>query len=232
MEVREIADFVLRPQLLAIPGVAQVIPIGGEVRQYRVVPEPVAMQRLDVTHDQIEAAVTRFGTNSGRRLRRSAGREYLIRNVGVTRRLEDLRDTVVAYRQDQPVLLRQVAERRFRGARQARRRRLSRQARRHPVGPEAARRRYRGADPPDRGRARGHPEDAAGRHLGDQHPVPAGHLHRGVDRQPEEALVEAAVVVALVLFVFLMNVRATLISLTAIPLSISDHADRVPGASA
>ena len=57
MEVREIADFVLRPQLLAIPGVAQVIPIGGEVRQYRVVPNPTAMQRLDVTHDQLEAAV-------------------------------------------------------------------------------------------------------------------------------------------------------------------------------
>src|SRR5712672_4057447 len=64
MEVREIADFVMRPQLLTIPGVAQVIPIGGEVRQYRVVHNLALMQGLDVTYDQVEAAVARFGTNT------------------------------------------------------------------------------------------------------------------------------------------------------------------------
>src|ERR671916_482347 len=68
MDVREIADFIIRPQLLTIAGVAQVIPIGGEVRQ------------------------------------------YLIRNVGVTKRLEDLRNTVVVHKQGQPVFLHQVAQ--------------------------------------------------------------------------------------------------------------------------
>src|SRR5258708_2709166 len=108
MEVREIADFVMRPQLLTIAGVAQVIPIGGEVRQYRVAPNPALMWGLEVTYEQIESAVTRFGTNTAGGFVDQQGREYLIRNLGVTRRLEDLRDTVAAYRQDQPVLLRQV----------------------------------------------------------------------------------------------------------------------------
>ena len=109
MEVREIADFVIRPQLLAIPGVAQIIPIGGEVRQYRVVPNIALMQALDVNYEQIETAVMRFGTNTAGGFVDQHGREYLIRNVGLTKRLEDLRDTVVVYRQGQPVLLRQVA---------------------------------------------------------------------------------------------------------------------------
>ena len=108
MEVREIADFVLRPALLTLPGVAQVIPIGGEVRQYRVTPSIATMQALDLSIDQIEQAVTRFGTNTGGGYVNQHGREYLIRNVGVTKKLEDLQNTGVAYRQGQPILLKQM----------------------------------------------------------------------------------------------------------------------------
>src|SRR5215510_8943546 len=109
MDVRELADFVLRPQLVALPGVAQVIPIGGEVRQYRVTPRVASMQALSVTHEQIEQAVTRFGTNTGGGYVDQHGREYVIRNVGLTRRLDDLGNTVVAVRGEQPILLKQVA---------------------------------------------------------------------------------------------------------------------------
>ena len=54
------------------------------------------MQGMEVTSDQIETAVTRFGTNTAGGFVDQQSREYLIRNVGVTRRLEDLRDTVGA----------------------------------------------------------------------------------------------------------------------------------------
>ena len=53
MQVREYADWVMRPRLLTIPGVAQVIAMGGEVKQYRVEPDPVQMQVLGVTLEQI-----------------------------------------------------------------------------------------------------------------------------------------------------------------------------------
>ena len=187
MEVREIADFVLRPQLLACPGVAQVIPIGGEVRQYRVTPNVATMQALDVTHDQIEQAVTRFGTNTGGGFVDQHGREYLIRNVGLTKRLDDLRNTVVVVRNEQPIFLKQVAGVEF-----------APRVKRGEAG-------YNGkpaviisvqkqpaadtvdADPQDRGRLAGHSAHAACRRFGDQRPVPAGDLHRDVDQQRRSA---------------------------------------------
>ena len=111
MAAREAVDFTIRPRLLAIPGVAQVIPIGGEVRQSRITPDPAAMLALSVTAEQIEAAVARFGTNTGGGFIDQRGREYLIRNLGLTQRLEDLAETPVAQRPGypSPVLLRQIA---------------------------------------------------------------------------------------------------------------------------
>ncbi len=88
MELREIADFVVRPRLLTIPGVAQVIPIGGEVSQFRVAPNPSAMRALGVTQAQIETALASFGANTGGASPDQYSREFLIRNIGKTMRLE------------------------------------------------------------------------------------------------------------------------------------------------
>ena len=109
MQMREIADFVIRPRLLSIAGVSQVIPIGGAVRQYRVTPNLAALTNLNITPDQVEKAIRSFGGNTGGGFVDQNDREYLIRNVGRTTRLEDLRNIVVTTRDSQPILLSQVA---------------------------------------------------------------------------------------------------------------------------
>ncbi len=220
MEVREIADFVIRPQFLTIAGVAQVIPIGGEVRQYRVVPDPTLMRALDVTYEQIESAVARFGTNTAGGFVDQQGREFLIRNVGLTRRLDDLRDTTVAYRRDQSVLLRQVANVDFAS-------RIKRGDAGYRGKPAViiSVQKQPGADTVTLTRQ----IETALQEI--QKTLPPGISATNIQfRQAtfieasigslKRALVEAAVVVALVLVVFLMNVRAAIICLTAIPLSV------------
>ncbi len=79
MQAREVADFQIRPRLLTIPGVAQVIPIGGEVRQYRVSPNLPAMTAAGVELAEIEGALRAFGTNTGGGFVDQFDQEYLIR---------------------------------------------------------------------------------------------------------------------------------------------------------
>ncbi|UPY38955.1 efflux RND transporter permease subunit [Sediminicoccus sp. KRV36] len=222
MAAREAVDFTIRPRLLSIPGVSQVIPIGGEVRQYRVTPDPAAMLALGVTSEQIEAAVGRFGTNTGGGFVDQRGREYLIRNLGLTQRLEDLAETPVAQRPGYPtpVLLRQVATVEF----AARPRRGDAGYRGGPAVVFSVQKQP-GADTISVTRA----VEAA---LAELRPT----LPPGLDasrvqfrqadfiatsvRNVETVLLEAAAVVAMVLILFLLNMRATVISLTAIPVSV------------
>ena len=220
MELREIADFTIRPQILTIPGVAQVIPIGGDVRQYRIMPDPAMMSRLDISAADIEGAIRRFGVNTGGGFIDQHAREYLIRNIGLTTRLEDLRNLVVATRQGHSILLRQVAQVDF-----------SARVKRGDAG-------FMGSPAVIVGIQKQPAADtitltrAIEAQLETiQRTLPQGVVANKVQfrqatfietsiRNVERVLVEAAVVVAVVLLLFLMNVRATLISLTAIPTSI------------
>jgi HME family heavy-metal exporter len=220
MEVREIADFVVRPQLLAIPGVAQVIPMGGEVRQYRVTPNVATMQALGITHEQIEQAVARFGTNSGGGFVDQHGREYLIRNVGLTKQIEDLSNTVVATRDHQPIFLKQVASVDF--AARAKRGDAGYNGKpavivsvqKQPAADTVALTRNVEATLEDLQRTM-----RSGINITNVQFRQATFIETSVGNV-KRVLVEAAVVVAIVLFIFLMNARATFVSLTAIPISI------------
>ena len=220
MTVREYADWVLRPRLLAIPGVAQVIPIGGQVRQYQVQPNTVRMGELGISMQQLESALRGFSSNSSGGFLELNGREYLIRNLGRTSRLEDLRNLALAAKNGQTVRLRQIAEVDFAPA-----------VRRGDAGFEGRPAVILGiqkqptADTVSLTRS----IEAA---LGDlKKSLPAGmdaprvtfrqasFIEASIDTL-EGKLVGASVFVAVVLFVFLGTLRPTVIALVAIPVSI------------
>jgi HME family heavy-metal exporter len=220
MEVREIADFTIRPRLLAVPGVAQVIPIGGEVRQYRIAPLPSALRALGVSYEQMELALRQFGTNTGGGFTDQNAREFLIRNIGRTTSLEDLRNIVVTTIEGRPILLRQVANVEF-----------APKVKRGDAG-------YMGKPAVVVSIEKQPNVDTLQltrqitQTLAELEPsLPSGvKANEIIFRQAsfiensiqnvERVLFEAAVVVAVILFAFLLNWRTTAISLTAIPVSI------------
>ncbi|OCK62366.1 efflux RND transporter permease subunit [Bradyrhizobium sp. LMTR 3] len=220
MEVREVADFTIRPRLLAIPGVAQVIPIGGEVRQYRIAPQPSALRALSVSYEQLELALAQFGTNTGGGFTDQNTREYLIRNIGRTTSLEDLRSIVVATIDGRPVYMRQVADVDFAP-------KIKRGDAGYMSKPAVivSVEKQPGVDTV---RLTGQIEQA----LSELAPsLPLGiKADEVVFRQADfienslhnvgRVLIEAAIVVSVILFAFLLNWRTTAISLTAIPVSI------------
>ena len=220
MEVREIADFTIRPRLLAVPGVAQVIPIGGEVRQYRIAPLPSALRALGVGYEQIELALRQFGTNTGGGFTDQNAREFLIRNIGRTTSLEDLRNIVVTTIEGRPILLRQVANVDFapkvkRGDAGY----MSRPAVIVSVEKQPNVDTVRLTRQIMQTLAELEPSLPSGVKANEIIFRQASFIENSI-QNVERVLFEAALVVAVILFAFLLNWRTTGISLTAIPVSI------------
>ena len=110
MKTREYVDWVLRLRLMAIEGVSQVFIVGGEVRTYQFTPSPVLMEHMKITLSDVERTLSAFASTPGGGVTQMGGTEYTIRNMGRTTSLEDLRNLVVATRDGVPVLLGQIGD--------------------------------------------------------------------------------------------------------------------------
>lgn len=220
MELRSAADWSIRPRLLSVPGVSQVTPIGGDIKEYQVRLSPSRLAAAGVTLSQVIAAVKGTNQNTSAGFYVEGGQEYLIHGVGRVARLEDIANTVVGMSGGRPVLVGHVADVR--------------------IGPAIKR---------GQGSAQGKPAvilalqkqpgantltltgelDRALESL--QKTLPAGmKIDRQIFRQADfiqvsvdnviGALRDGAIVVVVILLLFLMNLRATFIALLAIPLSL------------
>jgi CzcA family heavy metal efflux pump len=219
-ELRNYAQVSLRRRLLAVPGVSQVTPIGGGEKQFQVVLNPAALQSHNVTLNQVVRALEASNENVSAGIINERGAEWLVTGVGRIRSLEDIGATVVAAPRGVPTLIRDLGE--------------------VTVG-EAQKR--------GEGSAMGRPAVILGIQkqpgantleltqrldavLADiSAKLPAGmklktDIFRQADfisvsvRNVQTALLEGIVLVTLIVLLFLANFRATLITLTAIPLSL------------
>ena len=109
MELRTMQDWVLRPILRTVPGVAGVDSFGGYVRQFHVVADPMALREYGLALEELAAAVAANNAVAGGAFVERGGEQFVVRGDGWVRSAEDLENTVVAYRDNVPVLLRQVA---------------------------------------------------------------------------------------------------------------------------
>src|SRR3972149_3041808 len=109
IEVRTLADWVVRQRLLTIPGIAQVITMGGGRKQFQVLVNPDLLLKYDVTLEGVEHAVANSNENATGGYLDEGGKELLVRSLGRIQHVQDLESVVVKSNPERPVLLRQVA---------------------------------------------------------------------------------------------------------------------------
>jgi len=220
LDVRTAADWEIRRRLLAIPGVAQVIPIGGGKKQYQVRVDPEKLQTYEVTLDQVLKAVEASNHNFSGGFFREYGQEYTIRGIGRAYSIDDIEQSVIIERDNQPILVGDIAKVEIAA---------SEKIGDASVNAEPAViisiQKQPGANTLDL-------TDTIDETLAEiEKSLPEGfaintHLFRQADfidlaiENVIEALRDGAFLVIIILFLFLANFRTTIISLTAIPLSL------------
>ena len=219
-ELRTLADWTIRRRLQSISGVAEVLTIGGGVRQLEVQPDPHRMAASSITLDELERAVSAASGNATSGYLQDGSREIMVRQLNLSVRPDDIAATVVRRSENQTVLIGDVATVRtgiapMRGDASIN----------GTMGVILSIDKAPGTDTLQLTRE----IEAALREL--EPTLPEGVHPEILFRQGDfiahaianlrEAIRDGAIMVAFVLLLFLMNVRTTLITLTAIPLSFA-----------
>lgn len=225
-DLRTLADWTLAPAIRSVPGIAEVLAMGGGVKQIEVQPRPDEMLALGVGFEELEKAASLAVRNTTGGFLTGSPREVMVRNLAMTNRPDEVAETVVSHRDDRPVRLGDVADvvwgtEPMRGD--------------AGIGTAGLSRGHRGvilSITKSPGFDTVSLTKAVEEKLAElENALPEGArtviLYRQADfielaiGNLEEALVLGAAMVAAVLFLFLLNLRVTLITLTAIPLSLA-----------
>jgi len=220
MDVRTIADWVIRPRLLTVPGVSQVIIMGGGRKQYQVLVDPERLLSHEVTLDEVEQALTQSNLNSTGGYLQQGAVEFLVRGIGRANSADEIGMTVVKAMPQRSVLLRDVA--RIAEGIQARRGDSSMNGQQSVVitigkQPTADTRHL--TEEITRALEELKGSLSADIQINTELYQQREFIDRGI-HNVIEALRDGAILVLIILFLFLMNFRTTFITLTAIPLSI------------
>jgi CzcA family heavy metal efflux pump len=220
LEVRTAADWTLRRRLLAAPGVSQVVPIGGEVKQYQVIARPERLAAHDVAVEELVAALRESNESTSAGFYREGGQEFLIHGVGRIREPADIADTLVATRSGTPVLVRNLADVQIGAA-------IKRGEGSHDGRPAVILgiQKQPGANTLELTRRLDAVLDEV------QSSLPEGmRINKHIFRQADfiavsvdnvlAALRDGAILVVVIVFAFLVSARATAITVLAIPLSL------------
>lgn len=220
IEVRTYADWLVRQRLLTIPGVAQVVTMGGGRKQFHVLVQPESLLKYDLTLEDVKQAVSQSNANATGGYLDQGGSELLVRSLGRIQSIEDLQSVVVKSDAERSILLSQVA----RVAEGAQVKRGDAAVNGMPAVTLTISKQP-GAD------TRRLTEDIVGALEELKGSLPEDiRINADIYQQRafidlamynvEEALALGGLLVVIVLFLFLLNFRTTFITLTAIPLSI------------
>lgn len=109
-DLRTIADWTIRPRLLATGGVAQVSVIGGGIKEYQILLNPIKMRNFQITIEDVESAVQDMNQNASGGILYEYGNEYIIRGIISTDNIEEIGKAVITNRNSYPILLSDIAE--------------------------------------------------------------------------------------------------------------------------